>query len=66
MDSLGPSALLQVELAARILFFLRLCNIPLYKYCIFTHSSVEGPLGRFHVLAMVNCAAVNIVVHVSF
>ena len=32
----------------------------------FIYSSVDGHLGCFHVLAIVNSAAVNIGVHVSF
>ena len=35
-------------------------------HIFFTHSSVDGRLGCFHVLAIVNSAAVNIVVHHSF
>ena len=42
--------------------FLWLSNIP----CMFIHSSVDGHLGCFHALAIVNAATVNIEVHASF
>ena len=35
-------------------------------YHIFIHSSADGRLGCFHVLAIVNSAAINIAAHVSF
>ena len=51
-----------------ISFFLWLSNIPLYQInnIFFIHSSVDGHLGFFHVLAVVNSAAMNIEEHVSF
>ena len=53
--------------------FLWLGNIP-FCVCVcvcvyhifFIHSSVDGYLGCFHVLGIVNCAAMNFGVHVSF
>ena len=44
--------------------FLSLSNIPLY-ICICIHSTADGHLDCFHVLDIVNSAAVNIRVHVS-
>ena len=38
----------------------------LYVPHLLSHSSLDGHLGCFHVLAFVNSAAVNIVVRVSF
>ena len=35
-------------------------------HIFFIHSSVDGHLGHFHVLAIVNSAVMNIAVHVSF
>ena len=35
-------------------------------HSFFIHSSINGRLGYVHVLAVVNSAAVNIGVHVSF
>ena len=44
-----------------------LSSIPLYMYhSFFIHSSVDGYLGCFHLLTIVNSAATNIGVHVSF
>ena len=65
--NLGLSILLQMALFHS---FLWLSNIPLfilYMYHIFfIHSSVDGHLGCFHVLAIVYCAAMNIRVHIFF
>ena len=61
---LVPSMLLQM---AWFYYFLWLCNILVYMYyLIFIHSSVNGRLGCLSVLGVVNSAAMNIGVHVSF
>ena len=40
--------------------------IYILPHILFTHLSVDGHLGFFHVLAIVNSAAMNIGVHISF
>ena len=46
--------------------FLWLSNIPLYTHTVFIHSSADGHLGCFCVLAIVYSAAMNIRVQVLF
>ena len=67
--SMKISRFIHVAANGIISFFLQLNNILLYiLICIpvFIHSSVNGYLGYSHVLAIVNSAAMNIEVHVSF
>ena len=63
-DRLGPSTSLQVT---QFRFFLWLSNIPLY-ICATSSLSIHLSMdtGCFHVLDIVNRAAMNIVVHQSF
>ena len=49
-----------------LLFMDELYSVVYMCHILFIHSSVDGHLGCFHVLATVNSAAVNVEVHVSF
>ena len=65
-QSLDPSMCLHM---VQFHSYLWLSDIPLYVcmyHIFFFHSSVDGHLGYFHVLSIVNSAAVNIGVRVSF
>ena len=42
------------------------CVCVCIRYIFFLHLSAVRPLGCFHVLAIVNSASMNIVVHASF
>ena len=64
--SVISSRSIHVAANGNIFFFMAEQYSIVYMYIFFIHSSVHRHLGHFHVLAIVNSAAMNIGVHVSF
>ena len=61
-----PSKPIHFVASSKILSFYMAFYIVYIYYVFFIHLSVEGHLGHFQVLDMVNSASVKIVIHASF
>ena len=63
--TITSSSLIHVVAGVTISFLFQADSIPLYV-CITFCLSVDGHLGRFHLLTVVNNTAVNVSIQVAF
>ena len=61
-----PSKSIHISKNGKNVFFLWLNSILFYTYIFFIHSYIDGCFGFFRILAVVNNAAMNTEVYVSF
>ena len=64
--SIMPSKSIHISKNGKNVFFLWLNSILFYTYIFFIHSYIDGCFGFFRILAVVNNAAMNTEVYVSF